>query len=131
MRYLGVDYGLKKTGLAIGDDDTGLALPLDIVRGKNDAALIESICAILYEEHVDEILVGLPQRAREELPTIESRIRKFARELQDIITIPLRFVDERWTSKIARTLLTGERHVDDDAVAAMLIVQSVLGQKRV
>lgn len=126
MRYLGIDYGLKKTGLALGDDETNLALPLTIVRGLSDAELIERICSIVHEECIGEILIGLPQRSREELPTIESRIRVFAQHVHDVVKVPLRFVSERWTSKEARTLLGRHTAKDEDAVAAMLIVQSVL-----
>lgn len=124
MRYLGIDYGLKKTGIAIGDDETGLALPFDIVRGASDTSLIKHICAIVRKEHIDEIIVGIPQRSRKELPTIEPRIRVFAQKLGDVSRKHVRFASERWTSKVAQTLLDGAK--DDDAVAAMLIVQSML-----
>src|SRR3989339_70440 len=62
MRYLGLDYGLKKIGLAIGDDKSKIASPLEVIKVINVIAVIENIKDLIAEEGIEAIVVGVPKK---------------------------------------------------------------------
>jgi putative Holliday junction resolvase len=63
MRFLGVDPGGKRLGLAVGDDRTGIVTPLAVVAYRGVAAAAETIEAEARRHDADCIVVGLPTRA--------------------------------------------------------------------
>ncbi|MBI4458265.1 Holliday junction resolvase RuvX, partial [Candidatus Uhrbacteria bacterium] len=62
MRILGVDFGTKRTGLAVGDAETLLAFPLRTVSAPTLDALVVLVLAAAAEEKVERVVVGMPVR---------------------------------------------------------------------
>jgi putative holliday junction resolvase len=127
MKYLGIDYGSKRIGLAVGESETKLARPLTTLVTTDDywAELSE----ITQQEQVDELVVGLPRTlsGNESPQTKEARF--FAVELASL-KLPIHLQDEAGTSEIARERL-GKKLTDKgqiDAEAASIILQDFLDQ---
>jgi len=140
-RILGIDYGLKKVGLAISDSSGELALPLTIIINQGKEKLLAELKAICREHQVEKIVVGLPlsfagnkengllrqkDLANKQLQTI----LLFVDWLKDNIDLPLEVEDERLSTKLANHLSKDLiKKGPDDAVAAMLILQSYLDKQ--
>jgi putative Holliday junction resolvase len=124
VKYLGVDFGLRKIGTAVGDDGSHVAVPFELVPGGDDAAL--RITELAKREGVEAFVVGLPiptevHQSEEQL----ERTMAFVNQLADISELPVHVVDEQFTSAEARRV----RHeygatASEDEVAAMLILQA-------
>jgi putative Holliday junction resolvase len=118
---LGIDYGLKKIGLALAE--SGLATPLTVL--KKDLS-IKRIFEICRQHRVEKIVVGLPEGK------IVPQVKKFAKKLSREAKIPVVFQDETLTSQeaIAKMIEAGKgqkaRREKEDAAAAALILQTYL-----
>ncbi len=133
MRYLAIDYGEKRTGLAICDAGEMIASPLAVVSGQPE--LIPRILAVIKSENVEAIVIGLPLNMdNTEGPQVK-RVKSFAARLKEHIDIPIHFYDERLSSFEAEKKLSGVdltrkgKKKRLDAVAAAAILQSFLDEK--
>ncbi len=133
MRYLAIDYGEKRTGLAICDAGEVIASPLAVVFGQPE--LIPRILDVVKSESVEEIVIGLPLNMDgTEGPQVK-RVKSFADRLKEHIDIPIHFYDERLSSFEAEKKLSGVdltrkgKKKRLDAVAAAAILQSFLDEK--
>ena len=128
MRYLAIDYGEKKTGLAIGDDETKIASPLEVIAGGNESFPV--IKRLIGEEGIDALVVGVPVAEEGRQPHSLERIKLFIERLTERLDIPVHEVDERLTSKEAQRLQAEEgTDVPEDALAAMLILRDYLQRR--
>ena len=130
MRYLALDLGTKRTGIAVGDDETGSALPVAVVDTPDEAALLAAVTTQIEEHGPDAIVVGLPLNmdGTEGKPAEETRT--LAERIAAHTTLPVHVQDERLTSDAARRKLaeTGPlRGRRDDAIAAAIILEEYLG----
>lgn len=123
MKYLGIDYGDSKVGLAIGDSESSLALPYKIIKNSGRTTLFKDLAEIIKAENVEMIVVGLPLNTRSESSNQTEATRKFAAELQSVLGLDLELFDERFSSQQAQKMGAGQR---DDDVAAMIMLQSYL-----
>lgn len=134
MRYLAIDYGTKRTGLAICDAGETIASPLAVLQGQKE--LLKKITEIVQAESVDAIVLGLPLNMTGSESSQTKLVLKFAERLKDHISIPIYLQDERLSSfsaeeKLAPADLTrGKRKKRIDAVAAAEILEAFLEQKR-
>ena len=132
MRYLAIDYGDKRTGLAICDEGESVSSPLQaIATGTN---LIDEIVAIINSQNIGAVVIGLPLNMDESEGPAAVRVRKFGAELKEHIDIPIHFHDERLSSFDAEQKLAGQmtrkkKKPRLDAVAAATILQSFLDSK--
>lgn len=126
MRYLGIDWGKAKIGVALGDDETGFAFPRKIVRGER--ALRQLFAQTLREEKIGGVVVGIPRSQDGETREEARRIAAAAAKLAGDFHLAVFYEDERMTTKAARRLLSsaGSTKKKDDAAAAALILQSFL-----
>lgn len=130
MRYLAIDYGLKRSGLAVCDADETLASPLVVLTGQG--GLIEKIRQIITDQAVDAIVFGLPLNMDGTEGAQAKRVRDFAAELIKQIELPLFFQDERLSSfdaekKLAALGITRKKKKKHlDAIAAAAILQAFL-----
>ncbi len=137
MRYLGIDYGDKKIGLAFGDDGSGVAVPLDVIDNPGEGAngrspLLQDLAKRIESEAIDEIVVGVP------LPTVEGsgskqleKTRDFIKQLSSKVSVPVHEEDERYsTTEAIRLQREQGAGAEDDALAAMLVLQAYLDEKR-
>lgn len=133
MRYLAIDYGMKRTGLAVCDAGETIASPLAVVQGRKD--LIERIKRIVVSEGIGAIVVGLPLNMDGSEGPQAKLVQAFARELGRHIQIPIHLQDERLSSfeaeqKLQELGLTrGKKRDRLDALAAADILQAFLDQK--
>ena len=98
-RLLAIDYGSKRTGVAVTDEMQIIASGLTTVDTKN---IINFLKSYIDKESVDLILIGLPKQMNNELSESEPLILKFIKTLdKELPDIPTHRVDERFTSKMA------------------------------
>ncbi len=98
-KYIGIDYGQKRIGLSVTDDDKVFAFPLKTVK-KID--FFDFIIDFTKKNNVEKFIVGKPIRMSGENSQIESEIIKFIKNLErKFPKIPIIRFDERFTSKIA------------------------------
>ncbi len=134
-RVIGIDYGLKRTGLAISDPLGIIASPLETIETKN---LLNYILDLNKKEKISVLVIGLPLNLKNKLFDIEENIKEFIQKIKTYIPeIEIERIDERFTSKIARNYLntyTGKQKIrrkkeNLDKVSASLILQSYLERK--
>ena len=98
-KYIGIDYGQKKIGLSVTDDDKVFAFPLKTVKRID---FFDFIIDFSKKNNVEKFIVGKPIRMSGENSQIESEIIKFIKNLErKFPKIPIIRFDERFTSKIA------------------------------
>ena len=131
-KCLGIDFGLKRTGISISDESNKIAFPLKTV--KSDS-LINEIEDIDKTEVIGKIIIGQPYDLNGNLPNIEANILSLIELLNTKFpNILVNRIDERFTSKIAKqTILKsgiGKMKRRDkeniDKISATLILQSYL-----
>ena len=97
-RILALDFGTKRTGIAVTDELQLIASGLTTV---NTPDLLDFLKRYFSEENVELILLGEPKRMNNEASHVETEILKFRESLEKSTTIPIKRVDERFTSKMA------------------------------
>lgn len=133
MRYLAIDYGTRRTGLAICDRAETIASPLAVIQGRKE--LLKKIADVVESENVEAIVLGLPLNMDDSVGYQTKLVLEFAEELKAHLHIPVHFQDERLSSFGAEEKLTsakytrGKRKKRLDAVAAAEILESFLEQK--
>jgi len=133
MRYLAIDCGLKRTGLAICDRAETLASPLAVIQGQKQ--LLEKIADIVTRENVDAIILGLPLNMDGSRGAQAKKAQEFAEQLKARLKIPIFFQDERLTTFGAEKKLAAAEYTRAgkkkrlDAVAAAEILQAFLEKK--
>ena len=134
-RVLGIDYGLKRTGLAISDPLGIIASPLETIDTKN---LFNYILYLNKKEKISVLVIGLPLNLKNKLFDIEENIKEFIEKIKTYLPeIEIERIDERFTSKIARNFLNiysdkqkiRRKKENLDKVSASLILQSYLDRK--
>jgi len=134
MRYLAIDYGSKRTGLAICDAAESVASPLNVILGQKE--LLKKIAAVVQKEDVEAIVVGLPLNMDDSESAQTRLVRKFVERLRQYIGVQVYLQDERLTSFSAEEKLASAElkkaqiRKRSDAVAAAEILEAFLQQKR-
>ena len=124
MRYLGIDYGSKRVGVAISDESNKFALPKIVIENKNPAKLIDDLNIIICDNEVGYIILGESKDYKGIDNKIMRDIRKFKEDLENTLHLPVIFEPEFMTSHAAERFQgKNEFH---DASAAALILQSYL-----
>jgi putative holliday junction resolvase len=133
MRYLSIDYGLKRTGLAVCDRTETLCSPLKVVQTKGD--LVAAILRVIKAEEIEAIVVGLPFNMDGTEGEMAKRVRAFAAQLAKQTSLAIHFHDERLSSHKAEELLAPadftlkQKRERLDAVAAAGILQAFLDSR--
>ena len=134
-RVLGIDYGLKRTGLAISDPLGIIASPLETIKTKN---LLNYLLDLNNKEKISILVIGLPLNLKNKLFDIEENIKELIQKIKtNLPEIQIERIDERFTSKIARNYLNTSsmkqkirrKKENLDKVSASLILQSYLERK--
>ena len=133
MRYLAIDYGTRRTGLAICDPSETIVSPLAVLQSRE--SLPEKIAQIVEDESVEALILGLPLNMDGSEGSQTQLVKKFSDELQTHLNIPILFQDERLSSfgaeeKLAPANLTrGQMKERLDAVAAAEILEAFLEKR--
>jgi putative Holliday junction resolvase len=129
VRVLGIDYGERRVGIAISDPMGMTARPLEVVpRG----AAVPRIAELVREHDVATIVVGMPTSLSGGTSASAESARTLGKELGRATGADVRYVDERFTSRIAEDALLEagmkrrDRRHTVDKVAAAIILQSYL-----
>ena len=120
-KVLGIDYGTKRIGLAIGDEEQSIALPFDVI--PYDDSVVGTLRRIIENEKIYRIIVGMPLGLAGNMTAKSAEAEDFVDLLQRHFPLPIITEDERLSSKLADQLF-GEYKgkYDRDAVAAMVRV---------
>lgn len=134
MRYLGIDYGAKRVGLAFGDD-VGVATPLPAVLEPAGEARWAKIGEVLKARRATEFVVGYPFNMDGSVGFKAKEVDAFVAELKARFGLPVHLVDETLTSYAAESSIKKKdrRGVRDsgliDSRAATIILQDFLDQR--
>lgn len=132
MRYLAIDLGDKRTGLAVGDDETRIASPLEVVTAPIERVegLIEAVARAAAAHDAGALVIGLPLNMDGTEGPRAKAVRAFASRLGGAVALEIYFVDERLSSaqadwSMARSGLTrGQKKNRRDAMAAAVILRT-------
>lgn len=130
MRILALDYGQRKVGLAISDEDERVAVTKGTLLGLTQNKLIEKIKALVNLEYIGKILVGIPLSMAGNPTAITEEVKLFVEKLRHHLSVPVQTMDERFTTKVAQELLKNDkrRKEKEDSVAAQVLLQNYLDQ---
>lgn len=140
-KYLGIDYGIRRVGIAISDAGLTISFPRDHIL--NDNMLLKKLSTIVREEEIKKIVIGMPvamsgeNSEQTEITKIFSdKLRKFLEK--DGINADIDFIDERLTSRMAgaeiiRTVAKKSKRREKglvDEMSAQIILQNYLDRER-
>lgn len=126
MKCLGIDYGDKRIGIAVSDENGKIAFPGKIIPNKNDSQVFDKLEVFIRLENIKKIIIGLPLTLSSADSDQTLKTRLFAKRLLNKISLPIEFENEMLTTKIAQA---GSNRKTVDASAAALILQSYLDKK--
>ena len=131
-KYIGIDYGKKRTGISISDYDKIISFPLETVETTN---LINFLKDLTKKEKIEKIIIGKPLKLNNKIHVLENEIVDFIESINIAFpNISIHRVDERFTSKISNKILnqleTKKKIRMDksiiDKISASLILESYL-----
>ncbi len=140
-KYLGIDYGIRRVGIAISDAGLTISFPRDHIL--NDNMLLKKLSTIVREEEIKKIVIGMPvamsgeNSEQTEITKIFSdKLRQFLEK--DGINADIDFIDERLTSRMAgaeiiRTVAKKSKRREKglvDEMSAQIILQNYLDRER-
>lgn len=126
MRLLGIDYGEKRVGLALSDEDGRLAFPYRVL--ENAKNLVEKLEAIVKSEGVGCIVVGESLDFRQKENPIMKKVHALVTLLGEKTGLPICLESEIFTTQEARRIQG--KHAIVDASAAAIILQSFIDKKK-
>jgi putative Holliday junction resolvase len=134
MRFLGIDYGERRIGLARGNE-WGIATPLPAVHGDEPDWCWRALAEVLRREQVDEIVLGHPLRLDGSASSATVRVERFAEMLRDRFGLPVHLVDETLSSEAAAEgmnlaqMRAAKRRGEIDSRAAAILLQDYLNRR--
>ena len=136
MRYLAIDHGQKRIGLAISDASETLVSPHSVIETASEEELLRRISDVLKAEEIDAIVVGLPINMDGTESDRSRKVRQFVLTMQEKTDKPVHLHDERLSSFEAGYLvgdleLTRKKKKKRlDAIAAASILRSFFEHKK-
>ncbi len=119
---LGLDYGIKRVGYAIGDAKTKIVSPGKILN--NDKNLIKNIVNIVKSYNISTIVLGYPITLKGKEGQRAILVKAFKEELEKEINIPIYLYDERFSTVRAKEL--NKKNLD--AIAAYIILSDFINE---
>tara|TARA_A100001015_G_scaffold279253_1_gene340259 strand:+ start:70 stop:474 length:405 start_codon:yes stop_codon:yes gene_type:complete len=132
-RFLGIDYGDVRIGIAVSDALNMTAQPIGTL--KNSKTVINEIITIIETHKITNLIIGLPKDQKGNDSKKAKDVRNFVDKLHQQININTEFVDERFSTVAVERHLIGlnmsrkKRKEVIDTQAAMFILQGVLDRK--
>lgn len=119
-KYLGIDWGEKRLGLATADEETCIALPFKTV------STLTEVLEIIKKEDIDVVVIGSPKKMNGTAADNPAWL-KFVNDLKEASACPIELLDERLSS-LAADALAGEKNekAERDEIAATIILQDYL-----
>jgi putative Holliday junction resolvase len=136
MRLLGIDYGMKRIGIALSDPDRIMTHPMETISVKPDGSHIRIIQEIIQAYQVEKVVVGLPYNMDGTLGHAGEEVLAWGKKLEETIGLPVIFWDERLTTSEAHEFLIDlkvkgkKRKGIVDKIAASIILKNYLDTQR-
>jgi len=131
-RLFGIDWGARRTGIAVSDESRGFVFPRGIIReqGTRDKELVKKIIDLMTSENIVGIIVGLPVHVDGTDSDTTAKVREFANALAGQTDVPIGFTEENLTSVEAKEIIDGSRLTACgsrlDSVAAGVILENAI-----
>jgi len=135
MKYLGLDLGTKRVGIAISDQLGLISSPYQVIEYSDMLDLIPKIKDIIFKEKINKIIVGLPKNMNNSLGNSAIKAIEFKDMLISATNLEVIMVDERLSTVEANNYLINSNYRRNqrkkiiDAVAASVILDSYLRRK--
>ena len=132
MRVLAVDYGERRTGIAVSDKIGLTAQGLETIEVKKEDEIPDRVASVVKETGAETIVVGLPLNMNGTESEKSGKVREFAALLSEITAVPVVFWDERMTTMQAQRVMremNKKTHKNKpllDKISATLILQEYL-----
>ncbi|WP_045216681.1 Holliday junction resolvase RuvX [Desulfonatronovibrio magnus] len=129
-RCLGIDFGIKRVGLAISPADSSMVFPLKTINRTTRQKLFQELLEVIVQQKIDAIVIGLPVLPDEQDSETLRQVRNFRESLVRRVDLPVFMVNEAFTSAEARAILQKMNMPAEkirqclDQAAAMLILES-------
>ena len=127
-RFLALDLGDRRTGLALGDSLTNIVSPIGTINVAKGPALLAALKKVLEENAPDEIVIGLPLNMDESEGAASKAVREFALQIAQLTNKPIHLHDERLTTCEAdsRMAQSGRTHAEKKALRDSLAAAAIL-----
>jgi len=131
-KYLGIDFGKKRTGISISDYNKVVSFPLETIETDN---LLDFLKELSTKENIEKIIIGKPLKLNNMVHDLEEDIIDFIKSLNKFFPdITIERIDERYTSKISKKIidqLYSKKKIKMDKsiidkISASLILESYL-----
>ncbi|MFP4014695.1 MAG: Holliday junction resolvase RuvX [Chitinispirillaceae bacterium] len=132
MKLLGIDYGRRRIGLAVTDEEGCCVRGLSVIDRKKVRNFTEELVTIIGVEKPAELVFGLPLDIDDQETVMSREVRSFAAQVQERTGLPVHFIDESFTSQKAAQLMLYRKKKErrdkslSDRIAACLILQTFL-----
>ena len=103
MKYLALDYGLKRVGVAVSDPEGRMAFPRCTLARDTRDGFFSELLALLERERPDAVVLGLPLHVDGTECLTTRQVRNFAASLKRRMALPLYWIDEALTSRQAES----------------------------
>lgn len=129
-RLLGIDYGMKRIGLALSNSQGEMAEPFMIIHK------LKELDDIIPAKNIEGIVIGLPLQTDGKEGDIAKQVHLFANRVAEKYCLPVFLIDERYTSKFASEYLSGKCMRQEkqkkvlDAYAAARILQKAIDETK-
>lgn len=101
MNYLGIDYGEKRIGLAAGDDELRMAMPVPAATAATQQERLKQIAVVIEQRRIQKLVVGYPLNMDGSAGFKAKEVEAFIAELTTRFKLPVAKMDERLTSQQA------------------------------
>ena len=136
MKIMSVDYGDKRTGIAVSDVRGMLASPYCVIDESYRPKLVTKICELINKENIEKLVIGLPRNMDGSYGYRCDECKALGGEIKNACDIEIVFEDERLTTVMAHDVLSinnvrGKKRKETvDAVSAVMILQSYLDKNK-
>ena len=126
MRILALDYGSARIGCAISDPSETLARPLAVLEPPDPRGVAELVTA----HEVERVVVGMPLHLNGREGEQAEATRRFSKELEQLLDVPVEAYDERLTTRMAAASRRGGAEAPEDALAAAHLLEGYLASRK-
>jgi len=131
-RFLGIDYGTVRIGLALSDPTGTLASPLQFLENQSPQQVTTALSELIQTHQIAGLVIGLPRNMDGTYGPSAQKVRDFIGQIQKSISVPITPIDERLTTAQASKQLSGiglnqkQLRKKVDSSSACLILQQYL-----
>ncbi len=131
MNILSIDFGLKHIGLAMADSRIKIAHPFGIIENRGAVYVLQELRKIIGEKDIKKIVVGRPVSLAGNITQQTSITDNFIKWLKSKISVPVEFFDERFTSKMAKSVTGKKNNAEGHDAAAAIFLQDYLDKLKI